>query len=123
MAQVNDLKEHEIVDSIHVLEASMRHFFYRAIRGKSIGRKEAEIDEDYRQAGTLAGMLAPYRHPRLGAIRVAADVNKQIGLTGDEPLEVLRAEFMKHWERLQPVLELTVSPEEEGPRGQSAGAK
>jgi hypothetical protein len=106
MAQVNDLKEHEIVDSIHVLEASMRHFFYRALRGESIGRKEAEIDEDYRQAGTLAGMLAPYKHPRLGAIKVAGDVNKQIGLGDDASLEELRAAVLMHLERLAPVLRI-----------------
>ena len=61
MVQVNDLKEQQIVDSIHVLEATMRHFFYRVLRGPSIGRKEAKIDEDYRHAGMFAGMLAPYK--------------------------------------------------------------
>jgi hypothetical protein len=96
MVQVNDLKEQQIVDSIHVLEATMRHFFYRVLRGPSIGRKEAKIDEDYRHAGMFAGMLAPYKHPCLGAIRVAGDVNKQVALGDDASVEELQARVMKH---------------------------
>jgi hypothetical protein len=39
MVQVNDLKEQQIVDSIHVLEATMRHFFYRVLRGPRLAAK------------------------------------------------------------------------------------
>jgi hypothetical protein len=51
-------------------------------------------------------LLAPYKHPRLGAIRVAGDVNKQIGLGDDASLEELRAAVMTRLERLAPVLGL-----------------
>jgi hypothetical protein len=112
-----------MLDSLHVMEAAMTYFYLRATQLRQNGGSPALIRENYIQAVEAAAKVAPFRHPRLSAIRVAGDVNAQVGLTGDEPLEVLRAEFMKHWEKLQPVLELTVSPEEEGPRGQSAGAK
>jgi hypothetical protein len=32
---------------------AMRHFFIRAEMGKNAGRKQAEVDEDYKQAAVL----------------------------------------------------------------------
>jgi hypothetical protein len=36
------------------------------------GRKQSEIDQDYKQAAELAALAAPYRHPRLSAMRLPA---------------------------------------------------
>jgi hypothetical protein len=60
------------------------------------------------QAVQIAEKIAPYRHPRLGAIKVAGDINKQIGLGDDASVEELRAAVMMHLERLAPVLNLPV---------------
>ena len=43
----------------------MRHFFLRAETGKAVGRSQQQVDEDYKQAATLAALAAPYRHARL----------------------------------------------------------
>jgi|RhiMetdeSRZDD1v2_1073273.scaffolds.fasta_scaffold810733_3 hypothetical protein len=38
--------------------------------GKSAGRKAEEVDEDYKQAAALAGLVAPHRHLRLSAVKI-----------------------------------------------------
>jgi hypothetical protein len=39
----------EIVDMLHVIEKAASHFFIRAEMGKNAGRKQPEVDEDYKQ--------------------------------------------------------------------------
>jgi hypothetical protein len=55
----------QVIDSLYVIETAMRHFFNRAEMGKNAGRRAEEVDEDYKQAATLAALAAPYRHARL----------------------------------------------------------
>ena len=55
----------QVVDSLYVIEMAMRHFYMRAEMGKNAGRKEALVDQDYKDAATLAALVAPYRHARL----------------------------------------------------------
>jgi hypothetical protein len=57
----------------------MRHFFIRAEMGKNAGRKKEEVDEDYKQAAALAALVAPYRHARLSAVKLAGDPNSLYG--------------------------------------------
>ena len=40
----------QVLDSLFVLERSMRHFFVRAEIGKNAGRKQSEVDADYEKA-------------------------------------------------------------------------
>ena len=42
---------------------------------KNAGREEALVDQDYKDAATLAAMVAPYRHARLSAVKLAGDPN------------------------------------------------
>jgi hypothetical protein len=49
--------------------------------GKSAGRKAEEVDEDYKQAAALAALVAPYRHARLSAMKLAGDPNILPGST------------------------------------------
>ena len=44
----------------------------RAEMAVNAGRKQSEIDQDYKQAAELAALAAPYRHPRLSAMRLPA---------------------------------------------------
>ena len=64
-----------VLDSLFVIESAMRHFFIRAEMGKNAGRKQEEVDEDYKQAAALAALVAPYRHARLSAMKIAGDPN------------------------------------------------
>jgi len=45
-----------VLDSLYVLESAMRHFFLRAEMGKNAGRKQADVDEDYKQAAAFAAL-------------------------------------------------------------------
>ena len=56
-----------------VIEKAMRHFFLRAGTGKAVGRSQRQVDEDYKQAAALAALVAPYRHARLSAMKLAGD--------------------------------------------------
>jgi hypothetical protein len=90
----------------------MQHFFLRA---KNAGRKQADVDDDYRQAAALAALVAPYRHPRLSAVKVAGESNNPDdswrGATADE----LRAEIQRRLTILQKagILKLEVIEEPE----------
>jgi hypothetical protein len=95
---VGDKYTDAVLDSLYVIECSMRHFFIRAEMGKNAGRNEEEVDEDYKQAAALAALVAPYRHARLSAVKLAGDPNNPAhdNATADE----LRAELMKRLEIL-----------------------
>jgi hypothetical protein len=84
----------------------MRHFYIRAKMGKNAGRKKEEIDEDYKQAAALAALVAPYRHARLSAVKLAGDPNNPVRIKEDASLDELRAEVQKHFKILAPVLDL-----------------
>jgi hypothetical protein len=92
---VGSRRIHQVLDSLHVIEAAMQHFFIRAEMGKSAGRKAEEVDEDYKQAAALAALVAPYRHARLSAIKLAGDPNSPARFKDDATADELRAELMK----------------------------
>ncbi len=86
---------HQVLDSLYVLESAMRHFFIRAEMGKNAGRKKEEVDGDYKQAAVLAALVAPYRHARLSAVKLAGDPNGPVRFKDDATADELRAELMK----------------------------
>jgi len=90
----------QVLDSLHVMETAMQHFFIRAEMGKSAGRKAEEVDEDYKQAAALAALAAPYRHARLSAMKLAGDQNSPVRFKDDASAAELRAEIMKRLEIL-----------------------
>ena len=65
-------------DALYVLEKTMRHFFIRAEMGKNAGRDQSEVDADYKKAAHLAALVAPYRHARLSAMKLAGDPNNPV---------------------------------------------
>ena len=100
----------QVLDSLYVLENAMRHFYIRAEMGSNMGRKKEEVDEDYKQAAALAAMVAPYRHARLSAMKLAGDPNAPKDLEDSASLEELKAMVEFHLERVAPVLDLEVIP-------------
>ena len=100
----------QVLDSLYVLENAMRHFYIRAEMGSNTGRKKEEVDEDYKQAAALAAMVAPYRHARLSAMKLAGDPNAPKDLEDSASLEELKAMVEFHLERVAPVLDLEVIP-------------
>ena len=74
----------------------MRHFFVRAEMGKNAGRDVSEVDADYQKAAHLAALVAPYRHARLSAVKLAGDPNNPVRFKDDATADELRAEIMRH---------------------------
>ena len=83
------------LDNPYVIEMAMRHFYMRAEMGKNAGRKEALVDQDYKDAATLAALVAPFRHARLSAMKLAGDPNNPARFKDDATADELRAELMK----------------------------
>jgi hypothetical protein len=90
----------QVLDSLYVIETAARHLFIRAEMGKNAGRKQAEVDDDYKQAAALAALVAPYRHARLSAMKLAGDPNNPFRIPDDATADELRAEVMRHIARL-----------------------
>jgi hypothetical protein len=99
-----------VLDSVYVIERAMEHFFLRAQNGKSAGRDQAKVDADYQKAAHLAALVAPYRHPRLSAVKLAGDLNNPVHFKDDATSEELRAEIERRLNILQEagILELKV---------------
>jgi hypothetical protein len=85
----------------YVIEKAMRHFFLRAETGKAVGHGQQQVDEDYKQAAALAALVAPYRHARLSAVKLAGEPNNPVRMISDDlSVDELRAEVNKHIVRL-----------------------
>ena len=91
----------QVLDSLYVIEMAMRHFYVRAEMGKNAGRKEALVDQDYKDAATLAALVVPFRHARLSAMKLAGDPNNPTRFKDDATADELRAELMKRIVTLQ----------------------
>jgi hypothetical protein len=107
--QVGSKYSDQVLDSIYVIEQAMQHFFLRA---KNTGRKQADVDDDYRQAAALAALVAPYRHPRLSAVKLAGGPNDRGSPWDDATAEELKAEIEHRLTVLQEagILELKPLP-------------
>jgi hypothetical protein len=88
-------KSEEFVDSMHVLEYTMRHFYTRALLLKQINGKPEQIDADLKEAAAIAEMIVPYRHARLSAVKLAGDPNNPARFNDNATADELRAEIMK----------------------------
>jgi hypothetical protein len=73
------------------------------------------VDEDYKQAAAPAALVAPYRHARLSAMKLAGDPNNPVPFKDDATADELRAEVMRYIARLSEAgiidLETLPSPE------------
>ena len=101
-----------MLDALYVIEMATRHFFIRAEMGKNAGRRKEEVDEDYKQAAALAALVAPYRHPKLSAVKLAGDPINPARFKDDATADELRAEIMKRLTALSEagVLDLEALP-------------
>ena len=97
---VGDKCTDAVLDSLYVIECSMRHFFLRAEMRKQTDDKPDLIDADYEKAAHLAALVAPYRHAGLSAMKLAGDQNSPVRFKDDATADELRAELMKRLEIL-----------------------
>jgi hypothetical protein len=87
--------EQEFLDSLHVMEVGMRHFFAKAMHAKANKGKPETIDANMLQAVSIAEKIAPYKHARLSAVKLAGDPNNPARFKDDATADELRAELMK----------------------------
>jgi hypothetical protein len=87
--------EQDFLDSLHVMEEGMRHFYVRAATAKRNGLKQEIVDAAFRDAVSIAEKVAPCRHPRLSAVKLAGDPNNPVRFRDDATAEELRAEMMR----------------------------
>ena len=99
-----------ILDSLFVLEKTMKYFFMQAELGAHGGKNKEIVDRDYLNAAAIAEKVAPYRHARLSAVTIAGDPNATKELGDDASLEELKRIVEFHLERITPVLDLQVLP-------------
>jgi hypothetical protein len=93
-------REQEFLDSLHVMEVGMRHFFAKAMHAKANKGKPETIDANMLQAVSIAERIAPYRHARLSATKILGDPNNPVHFRDDATADELRAEIMKRLEIL-----------------------
>ena len=104
------------LDSLAVMEETMRHFFIKAMVEKSAGEHAdwKAVDAAMIQAASIARDVASYRHAKLSAVRLAGEIKQgpADGATLDELLERIKFELNK----LGPILNMEVVREPEGSR-------
>jgi hypothetical protein len=83
------------LDSLHVLEQIMEHFYLRGMALKSKGAKAELIDASLLQAAAIAEKVAPYRHPRMGPLKIATDPKSDDKIPDDMTADEIRAHFMQ----------------------------
>jgi hypothetical protein len=106
----------QVLDCLYVLESAMRHFYTRAEMRKNTDDKSDLIDADYEKAAHLASLVAPYRHARLSAVKLAGDPNNSARFKDDASADELREEIMRRLSALQQagVLDLEALPAANG---------
>ena len=84
----------------------MMHFYLRALSLKGLKKPDDQIDAAMMQALAAAEKVAPYRHPKLGAVKLAGDPSNPLRMMDNATAEELKAEIMRHLRILAPVLDL-----------------
>ena len=104
------------LDSLGVMEETMRHFYLKAMIEKSAGEHAdwKAVDAAMIQAASIARDVAAYRHAKLSAVRLAGEIKQgpADGATLDELLERIKAELNV----LGPILEMEIVREPDGSR-------
>ena len=93
--------EQDFLDSLGVMEEGMRHFYVRAMAAKQTKQPDEVIDAAMIQAVQIAEKIAPYRHARLSAMKLAGDPKNPARFKDDSTADELRAEVMRRLMVLQ----------------------
>ena len=88
------------LDSLFVMEEGMRHYFSKAMQAKTNNMKPEIVDNYMQKAIDVAEKVAPYRHARLSAVKLAGDPNNSAPFKDDASVDELREEIMQDLGRL-----------------------
>ena len=100
------------LDSLFVMEEGMRHYFSKAMQAKQNHMKAEIVDSYMQKAIEVAEKVAPYRHARLSAVKLAGAPSNAVAFKDDATADELRAGVMRHIARLSVagVVDLTALP-------------
>ena len=89
------LPSRSVTTSIGSVGQGMRNFFAKAMQAKANKGKPETIDANMLQAVSIAEKIAPYKHARLSAVKLAGDPSNPARFKDDASADELRAELMK----------------------------
>jgi hypothetical protein len=89
------------VDPLYVIETTMRYFFALSQTGHQAQAPIGQVRKCYREAAQLAALAAPYRHPRLSAVKHLDHADALDGIKADATVEELRGELAKRGQRCE----------------------
>jgi hypothetical protein len=85
----------DVADPIEVIERVMRYFFSLGVHGAKNKAPVDEVQRCFNRALHAASIAAPYRHPRLTAVKHLEQGHTLDGIRSDASPEELRAEIAK----------------------------
>jgi hypothetical protein len=97
-AQINvarDASAAVIADPIEVVERVMMYFYTLGVEGAKHRAPFEEVQKCFNRALHAASIAAPYRHPRLSAVKHVDAAQALEGIRADATPEELRAEITK----------------------------
>jgi hypothetical protein len=72
-----------MVDPLHVIETVMRYFYSLAQTGRKANAPLDEVRKYFEKAAQLAALAAPYRHPRLSAVKQIDHADEMDGISAN----------------------------------------
>ena len=82
-------------DPVYAIETCMRYFYSLAQTGRKANAPLDEVRKCFEKAAQLAALAAPYRHPRLSAVKHLEHADTIDGIGPDASVEELRAALAK----------------------------
>jgi hypothetical protein len=107
----------ETKDPIDVLENVMRYFYAMALHGVKAKAPVEDVARYFSKAGQFASLAAPYRHPRLSAVKHMDVAARALdGIRVDATPDEIRAEIAKRVKQLRDegYLDIDALPEPQG---------
>jgi hypothetical protein len=90
----------DVADPLDVIEQVMRYFYAMGVQGVGAKAPVEDVQKCFQKALNAASLAAPYRHPRLSAVKNIDNNELLEGVPADATPEELRAVLTKRIRRL-----------------------
>jgi hypothetical protein len=90
----------DVADPLEVIEQVMRYFYAMGVQGVGAKAPVEDVQKCFQKALNAASLAAPYRHPRLSAVKNIDNNELLEGVPADATPEELRAVLTKRIRRL-----------------------
>jgi hypothetical protein len=85
----------DVADPLEVIEQVMRYFYGLGVHGAKSKAPIDQVQKCFSKALHAASLAAPYRHPRLSAVKQIDQADTIDGISSNATPEELRAEIAK----------------------------